>query len=50
MGLFVANLGTITTEVSAIKTVEGMLHIPVAPFIIAILMVAFLFITRGTTS
>ncbi len=46
-GLFIANLGTVTTEVSAIKTTSGMLNIPVVPFVIAILIVAFLFITRG---
>ena len=47
LGLFIANLGTITTEVSAIKTVSGMLRIPVIPFMIGILLVAFLFITKG---
>ncbi|MGE5073779.1 MAG: NRAMP family divalent metal transporter [Anaerolineae bacterium] len=47
-GLFIANLGTITTEVSAIKTTSGMLHIPVVPFVTGILIIAFLFITRGS--
>src|SRR5512144_807000 len=42
-GLFIANLGTITTEVSAIKTTSSMLGIPVAPFVIGILIIAFLF-------
>lgn len=46
-GLFIANLGTIATEVSAIKTTSGMLDIPVTPFVIGILIIAFLFITRG---
>src|SRR5512143_40504 len=46
-GLFIANLGTITTEVSAIKTTSGMLHIPAIPFVIGMLVMAFLFITRG---
>jgi len=46
-GLLVANLGTITTEVSAIRTVSGMLNIPVWPFVIGMLLVAFVFITRG---
>jgi Mn2+/Fe2+ NRAMP family transporter len=46
-GLFIANLGTITTEVAAIKTTSGMLNIPVIPFVIATLVIAFLFITRG---
>ena len=46
-GLFIANLGTVTTEVSAIRTTSGMLDIPAAPFVIGILIIAFLFITRG---
>ncbi len=46
-GLFIANLGTITTEVSAINTTSGMLKIPAVPFVIVTLIVAFLFITRG---
>ncbi len=46
-GLFIANLGTITTEVSAIRTTSGMLNIPVAPFVIGMLLVSFLFITKG---
>ncbi len=47
VGLFVANLGTITTEFAAIKTVGGILHLPTAPFIVAILIIAMLFITQG---
>lgn len=47
LGLLVANLGTITTEVSAIKTVSSMLNIPIAPFVIGMLLVAFVFITKG---
>ena len=47
LGLFIANLGTITTEVSAIRTVSGMLKIPVWPFLIGMLLVSFLFITKG---
>jgi Mn2+/Fe2+ NRAMP family transporter len=47
VGLFVANLGTITTEFAAIKTVGGMLRIPVAPFIVAILIAALSFIIQG---
>jgi NRAMP (natural resistance-associated macrophage protein)-like metal ion transporter len=46
-GLFIANLGTITTEFAAIRTVSGIFHIPAAPFIIATLLIAFIFITRG---
>ncbi len=47
LGLFIANLGTVTTEVSAIKTTSALFHIPTAPFVILILLIAFLFITRG---
>jgi NRAMP (natural resistance-associated macrophage protein)-like metal ion transporter len=47
-GLFVANLGTLTTEFAAIGTVGKMLKIPVAPFVIGTLLVAFLFITKGS--
>jgi Mn2+/Fe2+ NRAMP family transporter len=47
LGLLIANLGTITTEVSAIKTVSTMLNIPIAPFMIGVLLIAFVFITRG---
>ncbi len=47
LGLFIANLGTITVEVSAIKTTSGMLNIPIAPFVIIILLISFLFITKG---
>jgi Mn2+/Fe2+ NRAMP family transporter len=46
-GLFVANLGTITTEFAAIRTVSGILHIPETPFVIAVLLVALLFIVQG---
>ncbi len=47
-GLFIANLGTITTEVSAITTTSSMLHFPAVPFVIGVLLIAYLFITRGT--
>jgi NRAMP (natural resistance-associated macrophage protein)-like metal ion transporter len=47
LGLGVANLGTITTEFAAIKTVSGIFHIPTAPFVIGTLLIAFVFITRG---
>ncbi len=47
LGLLVANLGTITVEVAAIRTTSGMLSIPSAPFVVLIMVFAFLFITRG---
>ncbi len=46
-GLFIANLGTVTAEVSAIKTTSSMLNIPATPFVIGVLIIAFFFITRG---
>jgi Mn2+/Fe2+ NRAMP family transporter len=47
LGLLIANLGTITVELSAIKTTSSMLKIPPAIFVVGILLLAFLFITRG---
>jgi Mn2+/Fe2+ NRAMP family transporter len=47
-GLFVANLGTLTTEFAAIRTVGRMLGIPVVPFVLATILVALLFITLGS--
>ena len=47
LGLLIANMGTITVEVSAIKTTSAMLHIPTLPFVVVILLISFLFITRG---
>lgn len=47
LALMIANLGTITTEVSAIKTTSTMLNIPTWPFLIGIVILSFLFITRG---
>ncbi len=45
--LFVANLGTITVEVSAIKTTSSMLGIPTLPFLVAVLLIALAFIAGG---
>jgi len=47
MALLIANLGTITTELAAIKTTSAMLNIPTWPFLIGILLLSFLFITKG---
>jgi Mn2+/Fe2+ NRAMP family transporter len=46
-GLVVANLGTLITEMAAIKTVSHMLGIPSIPMIIGIILVTVLFVTRG---
>jgi Mn2+/Fe2+ NRAMP family transporter len=45
--LLVANIGTLITEISAIKTTSIMLHIPPIPFVIAIVVVSFFFVTKG---
>ena len=45
--LLIANLGTITVDVAAIKTSSAMLHLPVIPFMIAIVAVSLLVVTRG---
>jgi Mn2+/Fe2+ NRAMP family transporter len=45
--LLIANLGTITVDVTAIKTSSAMLHLPVIPFMIAIVAISLLVVTRG---
>jgi Mn2+/Fe2+ NRAMP family transporter len=45
--LLVANIGTLITEVAAIKTTSAMLKIPPIPFVIAIVLVSFFFVTKG---
>jgi len=45
--LVVANLGTITVDFSAVKTTAAMLNIPVIPFMIVIVAVAMLVVTKG---
>jgi Mn2+/Fe2+ NRAMP family transporter len=45
--LLIANMGTLFTELSAVKTTSNMLHLPGIPFLIAIVLISFLFITKG---
>jgi Mn2+/Fe2+ NRAMP family transporter len=45
--LVIANLGTVTVELSAVKTTSAMLNIPVIPFMLAICGVALLVVARG---
>lgn len=45
--LVVANLGTVTVELSAIKTTSAMLNIPPIPFLVVIIGLSFLVVTRG---
>jgi Mn2+/Fe2+ NRAMP family transporter len=46
--LLAANMGTLFTELSAVKTTSTMLNLPGIPFMIAIVLISFLFITRGS--
>jgi Mn2+/Fe2+ NRAMP family transporter len=45
--LLVANIGTLITEISAIKTTSGMFGISPVPAVIAVVVIAFVLITRG---
>jgi Mn2+/Fe2+ NRAMP family transporter len=45
--LLIANMGTITTELAAIKTTSSMLNIPPIPFVVGIVLISFLFVTKG---
>jgi Mn2+/Fe2+ NRAMP family transporter len=45
--LLVANIGTLITEVAAIKTTSAMLNIPPIPFVMAVVLVSFFFVTKG---
>lgn len=46
--LFIANMGTLITEVSAIKTTSALFNLPSTPVIIGIVVISFIFITRGS--
>ncbi len=46
--LLLANMGTLITEVSAIKTTSAMFNLPSAPVIIGIVALSFIFVTRGS--
>jgi Mn2+/Fe2+ NRAMP family transporter len=45
--LCVANLGTLVTELAAVKVTSGMLNLPVVPVIIVIVVFSFLMVTKG---
>ena len=45
--LLFANIGTLITELSAVKTTSGMFGIPPIPAVIVIVIIAFVLITRG---
>lgn len=46
-GLIIANMGTITVDLAAVVTTSSLLKIPAVPFVILIVAVSFLFITKG---
>jgi Mn2+/Fe2+ NRAMP family transporter len=45
--LLTANMGTLITEISAIKTTSAMFHLPSIPIVVGIVVLSFFFITRG---
>lgn len=45
--LFLANLGTIVANMAAVKTTSSMFGIPSIPFILFIILISYLFISRG---
>ncbi|MFM8321681.1 MAG: NRAMP family divalent metal transporter [Chloroflexota bacterium] len=45
--LMIANMGTLVTELSAVKTTSAMFGVPAAPAVVGMVLVAFLVITRG---
>jgi Mn2+/Fe2+ NRAMP family transporter len=45
--LLIANIGTLITEIAAVKATSAMLHIPPIPFVMAIVLVSFFFVTKG---
>jgi Mn2+/Fe2+ NRAMP family transporter len=45
--LLIANLGTLIVNLSAVKTTSVMLGIPAIPAVLVIIVVAFVFVTRG---
>jgi len=45
--LLIANIGTIAVDVAAVNETSNMLHISTWPFVLGILLVSFLFITKG---
>ncbi len=45
--LVIANLGTLITDVAAVKTTSAMFHLPPAPVVIGVVILSFFFIARG---
>ncbi len=47
IGLAIANMGTIVANMAAIKTTAVIFNLPVVPLIIGIIIISFLFVTKG---
>lgn len=45
--LVIANLGTIIVDLSAVKTTSALFHLPALPSVIFIILIIFIFVTRG---
>ncbi|MCX6055693.1 MAG: divalent metal cation transporter [Chloroflexi bacterium] len=45
--LLIANLGTLTVELAAVKVTSGMLNLPAIPFIFLIVIIAGVVVTKG---
>jgi Mn2+/Fe2+ NRAMP family transporter len=45
--LVIANMGTIIVDLSAVKTTSGMFHLPEIPSVIFIIIIIFIFVTKG---
>jgi Mn2+/Fe2+ NRAMP family transporter len=45
--LLIANMGTLITDIAAVKTTSAMFHLPSTPVVIGIVIISFFFITRG---
>lgn len=45
--LLVANLGTLTVDLAAVKVTSGMLHLPALPFVFLVVIIAGLVVTKG---
>jgi Mn2+/Fe2+ NRAMP family transporter len=46
--LLVSNIGTVVVDLAAVETTSQMLHIPAIPMVIVVILIAFLFISRGS--
>jgi len=44
--LLIANIGTLITEIAAVKTTSAMLNIPPIPFVVAVVLVSFFFVAK----